>query len=178
MKALWSGVTVFLFCLSTQAAAVSWKFSKNEDRFEQETTYTAKIAYDQVIEFTDMIGVNITEFMSFGLRCDVKNKVVENILVRFSFEKPLAYYGSKIRFMIDANDQVFRFDGQMFSNSMSSGFASIKYHEKRDELVEALAKGRHVSFKVDPDGKGENREEALTLKGSSKAIAQWKRECL
>jgi hypothetical protein len=156
----------------------TWQLSTTSDRFEEETTYTAKTAYEKIVGYTDTIGLYKKEFMSLGLRCDVSKGSVKKIMIRFSFERPLAYYSVPILFMVDANDQVFRFRGNMFSNSMSSGYASIEDHEQLNELLDALSRGKAAVFKVDPDGSGEDREESVTLRGSAKAIAQWKKHCL
>lgn len=188
MKGIIAGALLGSFCGSLVAGygplptkdSITWKFSASEDRFAGETTYTAKTAYDQVVGYTDQVGFYKTEYMSLGLRCDVTDGVVENALLRFSFEMPLAYYSIPIDFMvmIDADGKVFRFEGKMFANSMSSGYASIKDHDDLTELLDELSRGKGVTFKIDPRGKGEDREESLTLKGSANAIAQWKQYCL
>jgi hypothetical protein len=188
MKGIIAGALLGSFCGPLVAGygslptkdSIIWKFSASEDRFAGETTYTAKTAYDQVVGFTDQVGFYETEYMSLGLRCDVTEGVVKSALLSFSFEMPLAYYSAPVDFMVmvGADGKVFRFDGKMFANSMSSGYASIKDHDDLPELLDELSRGKGVTFKIDPRGKGEDREESLTLKGSANAIAQWKQHCL
>lgn len=167
MKIIIIGLTVLFFCFSTQTQA-AWSFTESKDQFTGVVTFTA--SYD--------VELMSTGFTSFGLRCDTKSDYAKNALVWFSSEMPLAYYKEDIKFTIIANDRTFWFNGEMFSNSMSGGYASIQDDSQRDYLIDALAKGHDVAFRIDPDGPGEVRDQRLTLTGSSKAIEQWKAKCL